>query len=199
MISGVVLAAGMSTRLDSKLPKQLLPLGEQVVVEQVVERLLASQVEEVVVVVGYQAKQIKSKLESWPVKLVYNPDYKLGQSTSLRFGLQELNPQADGILCMLADQPLVQVSTLNYLINQFRRGDNLIVRPKYHNQVGNPVIFAAQLKPEMMNVSGDQGARALITKYQHRSKTVAVEDKGVILDVDTRSDYRQLKEELNQN
>jgi molybdenum cofactor cytidylyltransferase len=192
MISAVVLAAGMSTRLGR--PKQLLSIGDQTMIEVVIDKLLEAEIEEIVVVVGYHADRIKELLIERDIQIIYNPDYKLGQSTSLIKAIEALNEKCMGILCMLGDQPLIKLSTLNSLITEFKEGENLIVFPKYNDQRGNPVIFSTELKSEMLKVSGDQGARSLLIKYKDQSKAIEVDDQGVIFDIDTESDYQRLLE-----
>jgi molybdenum cofactor cytidylyltransferase len=192
MISAVVLAAGMSTRLGR--PKQLLSIGDQTMIEVVIDKLLEAEIEEIVVVVGYHADRIKELLIERDIQIIYNPDYKLGQSTSLIKAIEALNEKCTGILCMLGDQPLVKLSTLNSLITEFEQGDDLIVFPKYNDQRGNPAIFSTKLKSEMLKVSGDQGARSLLIKYKDQSKAIEVDDQGVIFDIDTESDYQRLLE-----
>ncbi|MCK8825486.1 molybdenum cofactor cytidylyltransferase [Fuchsiella alkaliacetigena] len=190
MISAIVLGAGVSSRLGRA--KQLLPFGEKTVIERVVDNLLLSDIEELVVVLGHRAEEVAGLLVNKEVITVYNPDYKMGQSTSLIAGLESIEQAATGILCMLGDQPLVKSETINQLISHFKQSEQLIVAPKYQGQLGNPIIFATQLKSEMLMASGDQGARWLLSKYRDRLKEIEVEDRGVILDIDTEADYRKL-------
>ncbi|MCK8827291.1 molybdenum cofactor cytidylyltransferase [Natroniella acetigena] len=195
MISAVVLAAGMSTRMGRS--KQLLSIGEKTMIEVVIDKLLEVEIEEIIVVVGYQADKIKDLLVDRDIQVIYNSEYKLGQSTSLIKALEAINQKHTGILCMLGDQPLIDLSTLNCLINKFKEGEELIIFPKYNDQRGNPVIFSTKLKKEMLRVSGDQGARSLIIKYREQSKAIEVDDQGVIFDIDTESDYQKLLEIVN--
>ncbi|AGB41025.1 putative MobA-like protein [Halobacteroides halobius DSM 5150] len=192
MVSAIVLAAGMSTRLDKDKSKQLLSLGKKTIIETVINKLLASEVEEIIVVVGYQAGMIRSLIQSKEVKICYNKDYKLGQSTSLKKGLLSIASNCKAILCVLADQPLVRKETINQLITEFKVEGELIVAPEYKEHRGNPVLFSADLKSEMLKISGDRGARDLIDKYRKQSKLIKVDDQGVIFDVDTKEDYLRL-------
>lgn len=196
MISAVVLAAGMSKRLGE--PKQLLPIENRVMIEVVIEKLLQVEIDEIIVVLGHRAAEIKEVLAEKEVKIIYNPDYYLGQSTSLHSGLQAVSIKADGILCMLGDLPLIKASTLDYLIAEFRQGDELIILPEYNGHRGNPVIFDHRLRTKMLEVSGDQGARQLLANYREQSKRVTVEDEGVIFDIDTKDEYQKLVNKLQQ-
>ncbi|GAB6137900.1 nucleotidyltransferase family protein [Halanaerobaculum tunisiense] len=197
MVSAIVLAAGMSTRLDEGKAKQLLSIGDKTMIEKVVNNLLATKIDEVVVVLGYQASQIKELIVNKEVKICYNQNYKFGQSTSLKKGLSAITNNCKAILCVLGDQPLVKKETINQLITEFKEGEGLIVAPEYKGYRGNPVIFSADLKSEMIKVSGDQGARGLIDKYYDQSKLIKVEDQGVIFDIDTKEDYLKLLNIIN--
>ncbi|KXS45290.1 MAG: molybdenum cofactor cytidylyltransferase [Candidatus Frackibacter sp. T328-2] len=192
MISTIVLAAGMSTRLGRA--KQLLSIGETTVIERVIDKLLVAEVEEIIVVLGHEVDKIEALIENRNVKIVYNSDYQLGQSTSLIKGLHLIDDNCKGVLCMLSDQPLIKVETLNALIAKFESGEELIVYPEYNGQRGNPVIFSTKLKSEMLKASGDQGARGLLTKYQDKSTSIEVKDQGVVFDIDTEEDYQELLE-----
>lgn len=196
MISAIILAAGMSTRLNKR-TKQLLPLGEKTVIEQVVDKLLTVNVDEIITVLGYRATEIEKLLKGRDITVIYNPDYELGQSTSLVQGLEGIEQNCTGILCMLGDQPLTRVSTINKLITEFKNREALIVFPQYKQQRGNPVIFSAELKEEMSQVEGDKGARQLLVKYQKYTKAIEVNDDGVITDIDTERDYQKVLQKFN--
>ncbi|SJZ33434.1 molybdenum cofactor cytidylyltransferase [Selenihalanaerobacter shriftii] len=195
MISAIVLAAGMSTRLGR--PKQLLSLGEETIIERVVDNLIMANVDEIVVVLGHYDDEIRPLLTSLNIKIVYNPYYKAGQSTSLVRGLNSIEEDCTGILCMLGDQPLVEVNTLNQLITEFKYGKELIVWPEYKGQRGNPVIFDSKLKIDMLEMDGDQGARPLLHKYRTQSRGIEVKDQGVVFDIDTEEDYEKLLNTMN--
>ncbi|MCK8817586.1 nucleotidyltransferase family protein [Natroniella sulfidigena] len=191
MITAIVLAAGVSARFGDEI-KQLVYVGKKRMIEQVITTLVESDVDEIIVVLGYQAEKIKEVLIDYDVRFCYNPDYQQGQSTSLVAGLEEVDDETTGILCMLGDLPLVKKETINQLISEFKSGEELIVVPEYKEQRGNPVIFARKLKKEMLEVRGDKGARDLLVKYQTKVNEVLVDDSGVSFDIDTKADYERL-------
>src|SRR4030066_2143281 len=110
MISAILLAAGQAKRM-SKL-KQLMPFGKSTIVEQAVDNLLGSAVDEVIVVVGYKAADVTKAIAAKPVKLVMNPDYEQGMSTSVIAGLHLVHSGVPGVMLALGDQPLVDSQTI---------------------------------------------------------------------------------------
>ena len=82
MISAILLAAGESKRMGQ--PKQLMPLGQSTIVEQAIDNLIKSRVSETIVVLGYRAEDVLKTIAAKPVKIVANPNYQQGMSTSIR-------------------------------------------------------------------------------------------------------------------
>jgi molybdenum cofactor cytidylyltransferase len=192
MIAAVILAAGQSSRMGRH--KLLLLLLGKPLLLHVVEAALAACVDEVVVVVGYQAAAVRSLLAGYPVRLVENPDYQQGQSTSLRAGILALEPEVEAALFLLGDQPLVPATLLNRLIAVYRAEQRDVVVPTYAGQRGNPVLFSRALFPQLQAITGDQGGRSVLMTAQRdgRVATVAVDDTLINRDVDTWEEYQQL-------
>jgi molybdenum cofactor cytidylyltransferase len=186
-VAAVVLAAGMSTRLPSG--KCLLPLGKHTILERAIENVLASNAEQVVIVVGYQHEQLIPLITRYPVQAAINPDYELGQSTSLKRGLMEL-PDSSGVLFCLADQPLVSPVVMDQLIESFSLSPVDAVYPEYQGRRGNPVLFGKEAFPKLFHLSGDTGGRKLIQALPvDRVRALPVNDPGVLQDIDTVDDY----------
>src|SRR5690349_23912664 len=114
MISGVVLAAGGSTRLGR--PKQLLPLGGVPLLAQVLRNAAASRLDDVVLVLGHEAEAIAEAVGEWGQRLAINPDFAAGQSTSLKVGLCAVPPDAEAMLVLLGDQPEIGPDIIDAVI-----------------------------------------------------------------------------------
>lgn len=186
-VSGIVLAAGRSSRLGR--PKQLLLLGGEPLLRHVILRALNSKLAELIVVLGYEAENIAQAVGVLGQRTVVNPDYLQGQSTSVRAGLAAIDPRADAVIFLLGDQPGIESSVIDRLIEQFAETSALIVQPSYDGQPGNPVLFARRLFPELAAVTGDEGARSLIRRYQSAVSLVPV-NSPTPQDIDTEDDYR---------
>jgi molybdenum cofactor cytidylyltransferase len=114
MLSAIVPAAGMSTRLGRN--KLLLPFKGQPLIAHAVDTLMASEVDEIIVVLGHDADQVREAIANKGVRFVENPDYRLGLSTSVRAGFAAVPAQTTGIMIYLADQPLLEVGEVDFLI-----------------------------------------------------------------------------------
>jgi molybdenum cofactor cytidylyltransferase len=187
-VSAVILAAGMSTRMGE--PKQLLKLASKTLLETAVENARASQVDEVVVVLGFAAEAARRLLPSG-VKVVINDTYQQGMGTSLRAGLAGVQPEAKAALIILADQPFVKPATLNRLMEEHRRASPQIVIPTYKGFRGNPVLLDRSVFPEVMALDGDVGCRAIFGSHSEGIAKVPVDDVGVLLDIDSKEDLEK--------
>jgi molybdenum cofactor cytidylyltransferase len=187
MLSAILLAAGESRRMGKL--KQLMPLGQSTIIERAIDNLTASAVDEVIVVLGHKAEEIKEAISTRSVKIAFNPSYGEGMSTSIIAGLKLVDPRAQAVMLALGDQPSVDSQTINRLIDEFHKSDKGIALPTYKGRRGHPVIFAASYKAELLKLKGDIGAREIIKHHPQDVLEVAVDSAGVISDIDTEEDY----------
>ncbi len=196
-LSGIVLAAGMSLRLGP--PKQLLPVGDRCLLRCVLDAALASRLDEVVVVLGHRADEVRAALayeSESRVSLVVNHEYAAGQSTSLRCGLRAADARARAAAILLGDQPGVGPERIDSVIAAFLAGGRPAARPIYPDAAdapGHPVLLAREIWSEVEALSGDQGARALFEKHSERLLTIPIEGPPPP-DIDTWEDHRRLEE-----
>jgi molybdenum cofactor cytidylyltransferase len=189
-VSGLILAAGRSSRLGR--PKQLLPLAGRPLLAHVLENAAVSALAEVVLVLGHEAARIGAAVDDLGQRVVVNPDFAAGQSTSLRAGLAALDPAAAAVVVLLGDQPQVGPEVVDALIGAFRAGAGPIVAPRYGGRRGNPILFARALFPELAGVAGDEGARGIVRARAAEVVEVPVGDGPPPPDVDTEEDYAAL-------
>ena len=187
MVSAILLAAGESKRL--RMPKLLLPFGKSTILEQTIDNLLNSSVDEVIVVLGYRAEEMMRKLANRPVKIAINPIYHQGMSTSIVKGLSLVNNRAQAVMVALADQPLINSQTINRLIEESLGYDKGIVIPTYQAERGHPIIFASEYKEELLGLKGDIGGRQTIKEHPNDILEVIADSKAITMDVDTINDY----------
>jgi molybdenum cofactor cytidylyltransferase len=191
-LTAVVLAAGSSQRLGGQ-NKLLLPWQGKTVIRQVVENTLAA-MPGVVVVTGYQAERVAGALKGLPVKMVHNPAYPEGQATSLRRGLEAVDPaNSRGIMFVLGDQPLVPPALLKTLALAFIIEEPLALYPRYQGKRGNPVIFARPTFPALAGVTGNQGGRQVLARLGDGARAIETIFPGVIQDIDGPRDLEDLK------
>lgn len=190
MLSAILLAAGESKRMGK--PKQLMPLGKSTLLEQAIDNLLNSSVDETIVVLGHKAREISQAIAKKRVRIALNPDYKQGMSTSIIAGLKQVDRRSRAVMLALADQPLVESGTINQLIEAFNKNDKGIAIPTHRGRRGNPVIFDLKYKPELLKLEGDIGGRVIIQNHPDDVLEVPVDSPSVISDIDTKEDYKLL-------
>jgi molybdenum cofactor cytidylyltransferase len=191
-ITGIIVAAGRSTRMAGRQSKLLLPwAGGRTIVEATVDTLLASAVDEVIVVIGHDSELVVSKLESRPIRLVDNEDFADGLSTSIRCGVGAAGA-TQAYLIALADMPCIKTATINILCNKIAEvGSGGIAVPIMDGGRGHPVAFGSDHREGLLALSGDKGARGLIEANAKEVYEVAVNDSGIFADVDTPQAYAE--------
>jgi molybdenum cofactor cytidylyltransferase len=192
----IVLAAGRSTRMGG--PNKLLAeIGGKPLVRIAAEEALASRARPVIVVTGHERAKVEAALAGLKLRLVHNPDYAAGLSTSLKAGLAALPPEVDGAIVCLGDMPQVTRGLIDRLLDAFdpERGA-LVVVPTIEGKRGNPVVWSRRFFPDLMALEGDVGARHLIATYADVVSEVAVDDSAALTDVDTPDALQAVKAEL---
>jgi len=183
--AAIMLAAGRSTRMGG--PNKLLAsIAGKPLVRIAVEQALASRAEPVIVVTGHERGRVEAALSDLNVRLVHNPDYAQGLSTSLKAGLGVVPDNVDSAIVCLGDMPQVTTALIDRLMATFDpKGNAHVVVPTIGGKRGNPVVWSRQFFPELMQLDGDVGARHLIGANADVVVEVSVEDTGVLIDVDT--------------
>jgi molybdenum cofactor cytidylyltransferase len=187
-----VLAAGASRRFGS--PKQLLLVNGQSMVARVTAAVLASQADEVLVVVGSRAEETEHALADLPVRTVLNAGWEEGMASSMRVGLGRVSPAADAVLNVLADQVYLTTGDVDAIIGAYAlavaESPSLprIVAPVHGGKRGNPVLFGRSLFQELVAVQGDHGGREILKRHPDFVLDVEVPTDGVLKDVDTPRD-----------
>ncbi len=184
----VILAAGGSTRLGQ--PKQLLPVGGVPLLERAVLAGLAAPVWPIVVVLGAHAERIRPTLARHPVLIAENPAWAEGMASSLRAGLgalQAFSLRIDGALLALCDQPHFSATTIEALLATHAQTRRSIVAARYGGHLGAPALFLKEHFAALSALTGDEGARKLITRVPPES-VAAVDLPELALDLDTPED-----------
>jgi molybdenum cofactor cytidylyltransferase len=193
-LTGVVLAAGASTRMGRL--KQLLPVGNRCLLQWVVDAALASSLDEVVVVLGHRAEEVRGAIalpEDGRARAIVAPDFARGQSTSLQRGLRAADARSQALAVLLGDQPGVSGGLIDRVAEAFLSAGALLARPVYPDAggaPGHPVFLARRIWPRIEALSGDQGARGLFAARPDWLLEVPVPGDPP-LDVDTWEDYQR--------
>lgn len=190
MIVAVVLSAGESSRMGR--PKALLPVGETFFLERIVTALRATKVQKILVVLGHNAATLGEKIKRLPIEIVVNPNYSLGQLSSLHVALRALEDSTvDGIVLHLVDHPFIDPALVNRMIDAFYLSKKAIVVPVCRGRRGHPVIFSRDLFPELLAAPLDQGAKTVVRAHASETLELETADEGITCDIDTPEDYRR--------
>lgn len=192
--AGIILAAGASTRFGR--PKQLVRLKGRCLIEWVLDAALISKLSRIILVLGYAHQKVQralgEKLLHSKLQVEVNPHHKKGQSCSLQLGLSRVRDAFPAVMFLLADQPLVDAATLNTLLDNFWSADKDICIPTFAGKKGNPCIFKNKFYQQIMNISGDIGARRIIKANPESVLEVDIKNPHFFLDVDTPEDLERI-------
>lgn len=189
-VAGIVLAAGSASRM--KQPKLLLPWKEEPLIRHAV-KIALNCLSPVIVVTGAWEKEVTEALSDLPVKIIHNRDWKDGQSTSIRAGINALHPDVDAAFFLLGDQPYVSSNLLQGMLEKYHQVHPGILAPYIGDKRSNPVLFDRSIFIELCQIEGDVGARAIFKNHQIAS--FAWQDERLLLDIDTPEDYQKMTAE----
>jgi molybdenum cofactor cytidylyltransferase len=189
-VSGLVLAAGTSSRLGEK-TKQLLPWKGTTLVEWAIRQAEASPLDEVIVVVGHKADEIRSKVALKRSRFVEAPGFHEGCTASIRSGLEALDRRAEAVVLVLGDQPGIESATIGSVIESWRRTQAPAVRVSYRGRPGHPLLFAKNHFAELKSLHGDKGVWRLLDLHREWVREVEI-DKDYPRDINTLEDYAKL-------
>ncbi len=192
-VFALVLAAGRSRRMGRH-NKLLLDVEGVPLVRKVASAAAASSCDGVMVVTGHEASRVAAALLSAGVETVYCQDYALGLSASLRTGIAALPQSCDAVVVCLGDMPNVTSADIDRLVAAYDPlQSRAVCVPTFRGKRGNPVLWDRRFFSELMDLKGDVGARHLIGEYAHLVCEVAMDDEGVLTDVDTPQALRSLE------
>ncbi|CAH2212505.1 molybdenum cofactor cytidylyltransferase [Tepidibacter aestuarii] len=185
MITGIIMASGFSKRMNKD--KLTLDFKGISIVERVIKAVKQSNIDEIILV--YREEKIKEIAIKNRIKAVYNDKAQLGQSESIKLGINASSIETKGFMFFVGDQPFLEPCTINKLIDTFNKKNTDIVVPIYKDKRGNPVIFSFKLKDELLKIEGDKGGKSIITKKYNDVEFVFFDNNIARLDIDTWDEY----------
>ena len=190
MISAILLAAGQSKRMDgeNKLTKEIqgVPL-----IKHSVKNILASSVNELIVVLGHQKETIEKLIDgNEKMKFVFNKDFENGMASSIKTGLDNLSEKTEAFFICLGDMPMVNHDIYNQLIKS--KDNKEIIVPTYKGQQGNPVLFDKSMKETVMNITGDVGAKKILELNKDKISNLEINNQSISKSFNTQGDFSSL-------
>ncbi len=192
MISAIILAAGKSERMGKN--KLLLPLADKPLISWVLDAVLASKIDDIVVVTGRDGDSIAKCFADAPIRRVHNRHYQSGQGSSIATGIRALSAASRCCFFIMGDQPFVDSNLINAMIADFRPGE--ILQPVCRGVPGTPVAFAARYYKALSQLSGDIGGKAVIEKNRTYLRQFHWHKTLQFIDIDNPADFERAKIQL---
>lgn len=187
-IVGILLAAGASRRFGADKLTHILPDGNLVAVRAC--RNLLAGTDGVLAVVRPGSEELTALLQAEGAEVRVCADAEQGMSASLVFGIRAC-PDAAGWLIALADMPWIEPATIRKVADALRSGAAMAA-PCWQGRRGHPVGFSRNLGPELVALSGDEGAKTVIQAHLDQLRLVDCDDAGVLRDIDKPEDLQFL-------
>ena len=188
-VAGIVLAAGASRRMGRF--KLLLPWRGRPVLAHVLEAVRASAIPHRILVLGHEAAAVRAAIDLAGFTVLDNPDYREGQSTSMRVGLSAVPAGCTGYLFLLGDQPGITATFIDDLVARHAAEPDRILVPTAGGRRTSPVLFPAGFHQALLGVTGDQGGRPLLEAHADRIRAVPVGDPALLRDLDEPPDLEE--------
>lgn len=186
-VAAILLAAGKSRRMGSC--KQLLPLGDRTVIARCLDTLVAAGINEIVVVVSPEGRDVAEAARKHPVHIMVNPESGGDMASSVRAGHDALTADARGVIVFPCDYPLVSAGTISSQIDEHGNSPSSIIIPCHRGKRGHPLLFPRTILNELTN---GLTLRDLVRQDPDRIRCLDVDDRGVLFDMDTPEDYRRI-------
>ena len=189
----MVLAAGESSRYGQC--KQLVEINGSSLVQLAVNRLLALfPPDRINIVVGASSQAVARAFSDLPVNAVHNEHWQTGLASSLKAGINSLEPGCRAVMATLCDQALVTEEHLRRLLDQWLADPCEITASGYAGTIGTPAIIPAEFYPQVLALEGDAGAKSILKSNPERVRTIAIPEAE--FDLDVPADLEKLKKKF---
>ncbi len=188
-ISLIVLAAGKSTRFGSN--KLLSKVQNETMIEHVVKEATLSKANEVVVVVGHDADGIIKCLRSLQCRIIFNPAFEEGQSSSVVTGVRTVKEYAKAAMILPGDMAFIKVDQINKVIDRYNSTMSNIVVATHEGRMGHPILFRSELFDEILRIKEETfGLKEVVNIHKAQIELVEVKSPEVLMDVDIPEDLK---------
>jgi len=195
-VVGVVLAAGESRRMGRL--KALLPFGDRTVIEQVIHSLLQVSLDRVVVVLGHRAPELATVVESLPIQMLYNADYRQGMSSSVQVAFRHIDPVPEAYLLALVDQPHLGPEPAQRVLATFTETHQGLVIPTYQGKRGHPIVISNKYRREVLALGHQQGLNLVTRGHPEDTLEIPLADDFILQDMDYPDEYEAVLKQWQQ-
>jgi len=187
-ISAIILAAGGSVRMGTG--KMLLPYRGATIIEKVIDTVMASGLNNVLVVTGSGKDEVIKVIRHLPVQQCFNENWKEGMLSSVISGIRSLPEQTSATMIFLGDQPMIDVTIIEEIIYAYNNSEKGIIIPVYQNKRGHPILIDRKYFIEIEKLNPKEGLRMLAHKFPVDVFEVETGNSSILKDIDTPEDYR---------
>ncbi len=186
-MGAVLLAAGRSTRMNEI--KQLLPVQGKPAAAYCIDHMMEAGIDDIVAVLGHERFRVAAALSGYRICMAVNDDAESDMAGSAAIGLAAMPGYATGVIICPCDHPLVTADTYAKLVELHHRFPDKIIIPTFDFKNGHPALFPVDIcKPVSQGVSLNR----IIARHRNRVFYLTTRDPGVVHDMDTPADYRQI-------
>ena len=189
-ITAIIPAAGYSSRMG--LFKPLLTIGSSLVIEKSVATFREAGINDIRVIVGHKAHLLLPVLERLGVKIIVNEYFEHGMYTSVQKGVKTLDNDSEAFFFLPVDYALVKPDTVRRLMHVYAEKPCDVIYPVYMERSGHPPLISADFKEAILSKKPIGGLKELLTQTAQETIEVSVDDKGILLDMDSETDYLNL-------
>ncbi len=168
-------------------------MGNKPLIRHCLDTIIDSGIKNIIVVLSEERSAITDALTGYPIKRCFNPDPQSDMAGSVRIGLRSTDELSSGCLICLSDHPMVSSKTMKTLIELHAGDSDKIIIPVYRGRRGHPTLFPM---PAVKKIFEGQTLRDIIRDNDGIVENVDVEDKGIIIDIDTMEDYERASKQV---
>ncbi len=189
VISAIILAAGESKRMGK--PKLLLPYGDKTIIETVIQTVMQSEAKNIIVVLGSEKEKIRSLISRYPIIITENNEYQSGMLSSIQCGLRSVPEEANTVMILLGDQPMINGTVIDQLTDALRHTDKGIMIAVNNGKRGHPILINVKYKKEIEKLGPENSMHDFTRKFASDILEVETETPDILRDIDTPEDYNK--------
>lgn len=194
MIAGLILAASQGKRLGAVKP--LMPADHAVLLDRVVKQFRNAKLDDLIVVLGHEARQIVQRIPLNGIKIIINSEHRAGLASSIQRGLAHVSSRFRAVMIGTGGMALVTSQTIDTLIREYNKGKKGIVVPVHDGRRGHPVIIDLKYLESMLELRGDVGTRSVMETHAEDVREVPIDSDEVLIDIDTRETWEKVRDRL---
>ena len=189
-VTALLLAAGRSRRMGAFKP--LLPFGDTTVIEHCIAQLHDAGMQDIVVVTGHRAEDVRAQLKDQKVSFALNPNPDSEMGASIKCGMEKVGQDTKAVLIALVDHPAVPSEIIKLVVDERRRTNARLIQPAFGTRGGHPVLIDLLYRDELMRLDPETGLRSLFDEHRGEVLRLPVASPFVARDMDTWDDYCDL-------